>query len=187
MFNRNRKPWRLARTLILSIAILGYVFAAKGALCASLLWDEAVDGSLSANLGAPTDLGTLGNGEYDIQFSSTPAGIPKYFTINMDPGTNMSAVILVDWKGTGEEGFFGVTKTSNGATWTGTFTSADEYEDILPVGTLLGNGEDYRFVTANWTSGGPTWRMRFRIVPEPSTAVMLGLGLGGLVWSSRRK
>ena len=187
MFNRNRKPWRVARTLIVSIAILGYVFAAKDAFCATIVWDELTDGDLSTDIMNPTDLGNLQIGEWDVRTYNNDS-TPKYFSYTLDTGINQSATMLVNWEGPGQFGFVSVKNLYNGASWANmAFDSLDEYTDIQPKGTLLGTDDKYRWTVANFTSGTPDWTFRLRIVPEPTTAVMLGLGLGGLIWYGRSR
>ena len=166
------------------IAILFFLLATT-AQGASVLWDESVDGALNPSFGDVRDFGTLGNGEYDIRlFDNT--SVPKTWTVNMDSGTNMSAIILVNWQGVAGQGALNVTKTYNGASWTTFFDEEEEYTDLLQVGSLLGTGDDYRFTTMNISSGTPNYTVRMRIVPEPTTALLLGLGLVGLGVSGRR-
>ena len=166
------------------IAILFFLLATT-AQGASVLWDESVDGALNPSFGDVRDFGTLGNGEYDIRlFDNT--SVPKTWTVNMDSGTNMSAIILVNWQGAAGQGALNVTKTSNGASWTTFFDEDDEYTDLLQVGSLLGTGDEYRMTTMNISSGTPNYTVRLRIVPEPTTALLLGLGLVGLGVSVRR-
>ena len=87
---------RSVRTISkLGIATLLLFLWTAVAASASVIWDEAIDGSLSTDRLATTDMGTLGIGSNDI-IATLASGIGKFYSITIASGSELSALIVED-------------------------------------------------------------------------------------------
>lgn len=183
-------------------AVVAATICATPAL-ADVVWDEAIDGSLSTDRFAPTGL-SLSLGSNDV-LGQTVSGISKFFTFNIAEGEELSSLIVEGWESLDDLGFLGVV--------TGDYFSVDPANpdvtqllgyyhygvadiglDILPAmgagpGSIgftgaLGPG-DYSF----WVrQGGPDaadWDLNFVVTPAPGAIALLAFG--GLLGGSRRR
>lgn len=74
---------------------------------ADVVWDEAIDGSLSTDRFNTTDFGTLSVGSNNM-ICDTQSGISKFFTFTIAEGNTLSAAILDNWISEDDLGFLGI-------------------------------------------------------------------------------
>ena len=74
---------------------------------AGVIWDEAIDGTLSTDVLHPTNLGALAVGGNELIGASTD-GLSKYFTITIGEGTKWTGLVLDDWESADNYGFLAV-------------------------------------------------------------------------------
>ena len=159
-----------------------------------ILWNEAVDGRLSATPDAPTLLGSLSYGTNSIfgRVEATPSqfgwtGTNDFFTFNIPAGSQVGAVYLtvsqqiLAWLGTADFG------TEIGHRYTATS------ENLIPFfgGLPLSSGAFGMYTYDNDLQSFPTsvdYRLDFVVstVPEPSTWALLALG-GAACWCTTRR
>ena len=175
---------------------------------AGVIWDEAIDGSLSTDRFNTTNMGTLSVGSNNV-IGTTVSGISKFFTITIADGDLWTGLIVESWESADDLGFLGVVdgdffdvdpSNPNVTQLLGYahYGVLDVGQDILPT---MGNGPgsqgfsaplgpgDYSF----WVrQGGPdaaTWDLNF--VVESSTPVVPGAGglfaLAGMGLARRRR
>ena len=90
---------------VLVAGIAGCMLA--GSAAANVIWDEAIDGSLSTDRFNTTDMGTLWAGSNDV-LGSTVSGISKFFTITIGEGDSWTGLIVESWESDDDLGFLGV-------------------------------------------------------------------------------
>jgi len=195
------------RTILkIGIATLLLSFGTAVTASAAVIWDEAIDGSLSTDRNSPTNMGTLATGSNDL-IGTTVSGISKFFSITIGSGSELSALIVEDWQSVDDLGFLGVV---SGTPFTVDPASPNVTELLgyVHYGTLdvgqnilsnLGSGPGSQGFTGAlgagtysfWVrQGGPdpaTWDLNFvaSSVPEPSSALLLAVGL--LVLNTRHR
>ena len=178
--------------------------ACSSAAMADIVWDEAIDGSLSTDRFNTTNMGALAVGSNDV-IGTTVSGISKFFTITIAEGTELSALIVEGWESVDDLGFLGIVEgdffdvdPANpdvtqllGYAHYGTL---DVGQDILPT---MGNGPgsqgfsaplgpgDYSFWVRQGGADPATWDLNFVVTPAPGALALLGLG--GLFGASRRR
>ena len=182
---------RMAKAGLLVGAALGFMTAPA---LGDVVWDEAIDGSLSTDRFVPTDFGSLGLGSNDV-LGTTQSGISKFFTFTIAEGTELSALIVEGWDSVDDLGFLGVV--------TGDYFSVDPADpdvtgllgyvhygeldvgqDILPA---MGQGAgaqgftgplgpgDYSFWVRQGGADPAMWDLNFVVTPAPGALALLGL------------
>ena len=185
--------------------------ALPGLLVAAVVWDEAIDGSLSTDRQTPTDFGSLSVGSNDA-IGTTVSGISKFFTFNIGANEELSALIVEDWDSADDLGFLGIvtgdTFTVDPANPNVTdllgyvhYGELDVNQDILPsmgqgpgsqgFTPPLGPG-DYSFWVRQGGADAATWDLNFVVttpIPEPTAGWILCSGTIALLtwWRSKRK
>ena len=185
--------------------------ALPGLLVAAVVWDEAIDGSLSTDRQTPTDFGSLSVGSNDA-IGTTGSGISKFFTFNIGANEELSALIVEDWDSADDLGFLGIvtgdTFTVDPANPNVTdllgyvhYGELDVNQDILPsmgqgpgsqgFTPPLGPG-DYSFWVRQGGADPATWDLNFVVttpIPEPTAGWILCSGTIALLtwWRSKRK
>jgi len=188
-------------------AVLGcaVVLGSAGIARAGVVWNESVNGDLSDDRLAPTNL-TLHAGSNFLS-ATFGDGDPEYVHFSLPAGTSLTALIHVSWAGTGDNlGFIGVqagsvfTEPPTGTTVGNILGYAhfgpDEGtvgQDILP---LMGEGfaaigftppltgSDYTFWIQQLGSDA-AFTLDFQVVPQPGAAALVGVA--GLVLTARRR
>ena len=174
------------------------------AIQAAVIYSEAGDGEISATATAPTSLGALALGDNDV-IGQIGGNSRDYFTFTVGGGLELDAITLVS--GSGSNHFFGFddqnTFNNSGGFLIGTLFSAGVGESADFLDTFAGGGNfggsgvtggslpagDYT-VLINEVALGPFeyhLRLTTATVPEPSSALMLGLGALGLITVRRRR
>ena len=175
-----------------------------GSSMADVVWDEAIDGSLSTDRFNTTDFGDLSVGSNDV-IGTTVSGISKFFTFTIAEGTELSALIVEGWESVDDLGFLGVVQgdffdvdPANpdvtqllGYAHYGTL---DVGQDILPTmgqgpgsqgfTAPLGPG-DYSFWVRQGGADPATWDLNFVVTPAPGALALLGLA--GFAGRNRRR
>ena len=185
--------------------------ALPGLLVAAVVWDEAIDGSLSTDRQTPTDFGSLSVGSNDA-IGTTVSGISKFFTFNIGANEELSALIVEDWDSADDLGFLGIvtgdTFTVDPANPNVTdllgyvhYGELDVNQVILPsmgqgpgsqgFTPPLGPG-DYSFWVRQGGADAATWDLNFVVttpIPEPTAGWILCSGTIALLtwWRSKRK
>lgn len=196
MFGINQKR------VFASAATAALVFAATAN--ADVVWDEAIDGSLSTDRFNTTDFGTLAVGSNNA-IGSTVSGISKFFTFTISEGTEFSALVVDGWESLDDLGFLGIVE--------GDFFDVDPAApdvtqllgyyhyglediglDILPaMGAAPGaQGFDAPLGPGTYSfwvrQGGPDiadWNLNFVVTPTPGAIAILALG--GFAGTRRRQ
>ena len=180
--------------------------ALPGLLVAAVVWDEAIDGSLSTDRQTPTDFGSLSVGSNDA-IGTTVSGISKFFTFNIGANEELSALIVEDWDSADDLGFLGIvtgdTFTVDPANPNVTdllgyvhYGELDVNQDILPsmgqgpgsqgFTPPLGPG-DYSFWVRQGGADAATWDLNFVVTPIPAPAGLAVLALAGVAGRRRRR
>ena len=178
--------------------------ACSSAAMADIVWDEAIDGSLSTDRFNTTNMGTLSVGSNDV-IGTTVSGISKFFTITIADGDSWTGLIVESWESNDDLGFLGIVDGDyfdvNPANPDVTqlmgyahYGELDVNQDILPT---MGNGPgsqgftaplgpgDYSFWVRQGGADPATWDLNFVVTPAPGALALLGLG--GLFGASRRR
>jgi hypothetical protein len=105
-------------------------------LHASVLWDESVNGSLSASGSSPTAL-TLSGGINAILGTVGGTAQQDWVALTVPTGDLLSSVVLESYSSTDAQGFFGV---QAGSSFIGSVNSASSYLGYTHFGTGAANG-----------------------------------------------
>ncbi|MEL6795513.1 MAG: PEP-CTERM sorting domain-containing protein [Planctomycetota bacterium] len=170
---------------------------------AQVVWDEAIDGALSNDPAAPTDLGTFGAGGLIVRGSTLGPGTPPsdgfdVFEFDIAPGFEITSIILSAYSPNdpfATSGFnfsTGAAASEAGATilfgpgWGGANVGQDLFSAGFPFPITSPLGADTYFMEVR-EFGGPqaNWELTFNVVPAPASAALLGLG--GLAAARRRR
>jgi len=140
-------------------------------------FSESVDGDLSDDFAAPTDLGTLGLGDNTVEAQQGDGGDVDYVTFTIAEGEQLSAIILDDYAaGTGNLAFIGLQEgaaftTAANATGASdllgglTYGEANEGSDILQAMGDLGGAIGF-----DGPLGAGTYTLWLNQTGQPSTA-----------------
>ena len=174
------------------------------ACLADVVWDEAIDGSLSTDRFSPTSFGILDVGSNNL-ICDTQNGIGKFFTFTIGEGEELSAIILDEWISEDDLGFLGIVE--------GDFFDVDPAnpdvtqllgyvhhgetsvgQDILPTmgegpgsqgfSGALGPG-DYSFWIRQGGAQLTTQDLNFVVTPAPGAVALMGLA--GIAARRRRR
>jgi hypothetical protein len=160
-----------------------------------VVWDESVDGPLSASGNAPTVL-NLAPGANTIRSSFGGLnGQFDYFSFTLPTGQSLEAFTLDSYVSTDAVAWLGI---KAGTDWTigydtaqmigqQHFGTANIGSDLLgfSAGNLLGPGT--YTVRSQQLGAAATYQFDLNVVPEPSTyALLLLTGAGALWWVKRR-
>jgi len=182
----------ITRAFCLFSLVLGALVPRVSAL---EIWDESVDGPLSASGNAPTVL-TLAPGANTI--CSSFGGLNgqfDYFSFTLPTGQSLEAFTLDDYVSSDAVAWLGI---KAGTDWTigydtaqmiaqQHFGTANIGSDLLgfSAGNLLGPGT--YTVRSQQLGAAATYHLGLNVVPEPSTyALLLLAGAGALWWVKRR-
>ena len=182
----------ITRALCLFSLVLGVLVPRASAL---VVWDESVDGPLSASGNAPTVL-TLAPGSNTILSSFGGLnGQFDYFSFTLPTGQSLEAFTLDSYVSSDAVAWLGI---KAGTDWTigydtaqmiaqQHFGTANIGSDLLGIsaGNLLGPGT--YTVRSQQLGAAATYQLGLNVVPEPSTYALLVLtGTGALWWVKRR-
>ena len=183
----------ITRAFCLFSLVLGILVPRASAL---MVWDESIDGPLSASGSAPTVL-TLAPGENTILSSFGGLnGQYDYFSFTLPTGQSLDAFTLYTYVSTDAVAWLGI---KAGTDWTigydtaqmiaqQHFGTANIGSDLLgfSAGNLLGPG--IYTVRSQQLGAAATYQLDLNVVPEPSTyALLLLAGAGALWWVKRRR
>ena len=185
-------PPPITRALCLFSLVLGVLVPRVSAL---VVWDESIDGPLSASGNAPTVL-TLAPGANTIRSSFGGLnGQFDYFSFTLPTGQSLEAFTLDSYVSSDAVAWLGI---KAGTDWTigydtaqmigqQHFGTANIGSDLLgfSAGNLLGPGT--YTVRSQQLGAAATYQLGLNVVPEPSTyALLLLSGAGALWWVKRR-
>ncbi len=194
-----------------TLAIAACLAASQAASAQTFTYNELVDGDMSNDIAAPTDLGVAGVGESTVRFqmenSTGPNGDFDVFTFQIQAGEELAGIILNDYIGLDELSFLAIAEgptfpvnpnIGDPSAFLGgvLFGSGDASvgDDLFPLlqlpfagGTgFSGNlGEGSYSIFAQQT--GPLTEAEIGLVVIPAPATMAGLGLVGLLAARRRR
>ena len=118
------------------IAVLSSAFTALPAR-ATTVWDESINGSLSASGATPTPF-TLGLGTSSILGTVGPnSNHQDWVGITVPAGLQLSHLVLAAYQSTDAQGFFGV---QTGTSFQGSTSTAASYLGYTHFGTAAQNG-----------------------------------------------
>jgi hypothetical protein len=122
-------------SLICITALLPLMLAATQ-LHASVLWNEAINGSLSASGSTPTAL-TLSGGINSIIGTVGGTATQDWVALTVPTGDQLSSLVLAAYSSTDAQGFLGV---QTGSSFVGSTVSAGSYLGYTHFGTGAANG-----------------------------------------------
>jgi hypothetical protein len=189
-----------------TIALAGLVAAAFAHSAAAVtIWDEGVNGDLSSDPAAPTDL-AVGLGTNSI--TGTTAGDMDFFTITVPDGANFTQLLLTSFESTDDLAFLAIqsgpvitdlSTPDNLLGWlhaSAAFVGTNILDDIaLGAGALgftvpLGPGTYTLWMQqtgAELVAYGFDLIIEPAAVPEPAMAALFALGLCALAIARRRR
>jgi hypothetical protein len=191
------------RSSFRSLALAWLAVAAFAPTAAAVtIWSEGVDGDLSGNRLAPTSI-ALGVGTNSI-VGTTIAGDVDFFTVTVPSGASFGQLVLASLVSTDDLAFLAIesgpiiTSTGSAANLLGwihpsaAFLGTDILDDMaLGAGALgftppLGPGT-YAMWMQQTQPQSVSYQLDLVLVPEPSAAALLALGLGGLAASGAKR
>ena len=177
---------------VVAFALASSLFTASPAR-ADVAWNETVNGELSSNGNAPTNLGTFGPGVHSVIATSGSSDIDN-FTFTIPAGAQLQQIINSAYSGIDGTAFIGI---QNGSTIDNSGSSLRGYQhfgpgqgntnaNLLPFmgGAPAGPGA----YTIWWQQAGSpaTVQLDF-VVPEPASGVTLALLAATLATSRSRR
>ena len=199
MTRRSRSRSSLVFLLFLGLAGNGHAYT------------ESIDGEFSGDPLAPTSVDVAPGSNLFTGAVAAPEDVRDYWTFTIDPGELLTAIQLVSSEdgttgGPPNRGFIalhpGTTAAIPSSGTIGGFLGGDHLDaidagtDVLlnlagaPLGgtgfsTPLGPG-DYTFLIQQTSGQIIAYTFDFVVIPEPGTALLVGLGLVGLASRRRR-
>ena len=181
----------ITRALCLFSLVLGVLVPRVSAL---VVWDESIDGPLSASGNAPTVL-NLAPGANTIRSSFGGLnGQFDYFSFTLPTGQSLEAFTLDSYVSSDAVAWLGI---KAGTDWTigydtaqmigqQHFGTANIGSDLLgfSAGNLLGPGT--YTVRSQQLGAAATYQLDLNVVPEPSTCALLLLAGAGALWWVKR-
>lgn len=188
---------KLKKTKVIALAITLIKFGLlSGVANAATIYNEAIDGEISNVSTAPTSLGSLSLGQSDI-IGQIGSDARDYFTFTVVSGLILDSITLVS--GTGSNHFFGIDDQSTfndgggfliAALFSGTVTESPDFLDTFSDGGVFGGSGvsgsslpagDYTILLNETAAESSDYQLRLTTIPEPSSALLLGLGILGFV------
>ena len=181
----------ITRVLCLFSLVLGVLAPRANAL---VVWDESVDGPLSASGAAPTVLNLAPGSNTILSSFGGLNGQFDYFSFTLPTGQSLEAFTLDSYVSSDAVAWLGI---KAGTDWTigydtaqmiaqQHFGTANIGSDLLgfSAGNLLGPGT--YTVRSQQLGAAATYQLDLNVVPEPSTyALLLLTGAGALWWVKR--
>lgn len=185
--------------LMISLAvILGFTSTAN----AAIMYDESVNGDLSDDNLAPTQLGSAELGSNIVKGSTDNDPLePDFWSLTIDPGYLLSAIILNEYSNEDDASFFAVSQGDQITSITdgsdllgitlfgaadGTLVGQDLLDDLATATTIRGVTVDgftaplgagtYTFWTQE-TAGVTTYEFDFQVTAVPKPLTILGAGV----------
>ena len=187
------------------LAIAAFALVLAPAAGAAVIHDEALDGDLSNDRLAPTAL-SIGVGTNSV-IATSQIGDREFYTITLAAGTSLSALNLVSYSGS-DIAFIAIQSGSS-------FTENPDSPNVANIlgyshfgpglggatGDILDNigagagaigfspplpSGSYTFWSQQ-TGAAVTYQFDLVVVPEPGSALLLALGLGGIAACGRRR
>jgi len=193
---------KLKKTKVSALTITLIKFGLlSGGANAAIIYNEAIDGEISSVSTTPTSLGSLSLGQSDI-IGQIGSGARDYFTFTVGSGLILDSITLVS--GTGTNHFFGIDDQSTfndgggfliGALFSGAVTESPDFLDTFSGGGAFGGSGvsesnlpagDYTILLNETVAGSFDYQLRLTSVPEPSSVLILGLGVLGFIGRRRR-
>lgn len=192
----------LTKQALRNTALLSLVVC-SGVSNAQVIWDEGVNGDLSDNRLAPTDL-TLLSGTNSL-IATSGGGDREYVHFVLSPGLALAHINVVSWSGIDQTGFIGVqagttftepptgTNVANLLGWSHYGPGVGNLgSDILPaIGQGAGaigftpplSGPNFTFWLNQTSSNRETYQLDFVTspVPEPASIGLFVVGLAAMI------
>jgi hypothetical protein len=186
----NLRPPLIALAFLLGALVL---FVPRSA--ALVVWDESIDGPLSASDNAPTVL-TLAPGTNTIRSSIGGSAQIEYFSFTLPAGQSLTSFKLDSYVSTDDVAWLGI---KSGSDWTigydtaqmiaqQHFGTANIGNAILGISSSDPLGAGTYTVRSQQLGANADYQLGLNVVPEPSTyALLLMTGAGALWWARRRR
>jgi len=182
----------ITRVLCLCSLVLGVLAPRASAL---VVWDEGVDGPLSASGDAPTVLNLAPGANTILSSFGGLNGQFDYFSFTLPTGQSLKAFTLDSYVSSDAVAWLGI---KAGTDWTigydtaqmiaqQHFGTANIGSNLLgfSAGNLLGPGS--YTVRSQQLGAAATYQLGLNVVPEPSTYALLLLTSAGALWWAKRR